>query len=248
MNKARSTGIALLLTTLAASAQVVITNYNLTYTEDFNTLASSGTSSVLPTGWFLSETGTAANTTYNSGTGSLNTGDTYSFGSSSSTERALGTLLSGSLSSTIGAAFQNNGGETILSISIAYQGEQWRLGFAGRVDRLDFQYSLDATSLSTGTWTDFDALDFTAPITAGSPGALDGNAPGNFAIFSSTNIPSLNVAPGSTFWIRWVDFNATNADDGLAIDNISIVVPEPTAGLALTGGAAMFLGLCRRRK
>jgi hypothetical protein len=248
MNKAWSTGIALLLTTLAASAQVVITNYNLTYTEDFNSLATSGTSSVLPTGWFLSETGTAANTTYNSGTGSLNTGDTYSFGSSLSAERALGTLLSGSLSSAIGAAFQNNGAETVLSISIAYQGEQWRLGTAGRVDRLDFQYSLDATSLSTGTWTDFDALDFTAPITAGSLGALDGNAPGNFTTFSSTNIPSLNVAPGSPFWIRWVDFNATNADDGLAIDNVSIVVPEPTAGLALIGGAAMFLSLSRRRR
>jgi hypothetical protein len=52
-----------------------------TYTQDFNTLASSGTtSSTLPSDWVISETGTNPNSTYSVGNGSSNTGDTYSFG------------------------------------------------------------------------------------------------------------------------------------------------------------------------
>ena len=108
-------------------------------TEDFNSLASSGTSSATPTGWGFSESGTNANTTYTAGTGSSNTGDTYSFGTNS--DRALGGLQSGSLVPTIGAAFVNNTGTTITSLTITYTGEQWRLGATGRTDRLDFQYS-----------------------------------------------------------------------------------------------------------
>ena len=47
-------------------------------------------------------------------------------------------------------------GGTITSLDIAYTGEQWRNGntAAARDDRLDFQYSTDATSLTTGAWTE----------------------------------------------------------------------------------------------
>ena len=74
--------------------------------------------------------------------------------------RAFGTLLSGSLVSTVGACFRNDTGVPINQVTVGYTGEQWRLGTAGRNDRLDFQWSLDAVSLTTGTWTDADALDF----------------------------------------------------------------------------------------
>ena len=52
---------------------------------------------MVPLGWAFSELGTNANTTYTAGTGSNNAGDTYSFGSTGSSERAFGSLLSGSL-------------------------------------------------------------------------------------------------------------------------------------------------------
>src|SRR6187397_2571272 len=116
------------------NAQVSLTG--ATYTQNFNTLASTGTSSTLPTGWLLSESGTNANTTYTAGTGSSNTGDTYSFGATSNAERAFGGLQSGSLNPTIGAAFTNNTGGTITSLAIDYTGEQWRLGATGRADRI----------------------------------------------------------------------------------------------------------------
>ena len=194
-----------------------------TYSQDFDTLASAGTSSSVPNGWDFVEQGTSstANGLYTAGTGSSNTGDTYSFGQADSTERAFGGLLSGTLIPTIGASFTNNTGMPITALDIAYTGEQWRLGATERADRLDFQYSLDATSLTTGTWTDVDALDFTTPNTAGTAGARDGNAPENRAEISFT-ITGLHIPDGSSFWIRWSDFNASGADDGLAIDDFTL--------------------------
>jgi uncharacterized protein len=214
-------------------SQVSITS-STPYTQDFNTLVNSGTSSILPTGWFLSEanagTGTGANTTYTAGTGSGTAGETYSFGSASSTDRAFGGLQSGSLIPTIGAAFTNNTGSTISTLAIAYTGEQWRIGALGRVDRLDFQYSTDATSLTTGTWTDLDALDFVAPVTIGTVGVLDGNAAANRTAKSSS-ISSLTLINGSTIWFRWNDFNATGSDDGLGIDDFSLTPTIAVSGL-----------------
>lgn len=111
------------------------------YTQDFDTLATSGTANTtLPNGWDLAETGTSSrnNGGYAAITGSDSAGDVYSFGASPSIERAYGTLLSETLTPTIGASFTNSTGSTITTLAIAYVGEQWRLGASGRgADRLD---------------------------------------------------------------------------------------------------------------
>ena len=137
--------MALPMQSAGAAGTVSLTTLGSAYTEDFNTLASSGTANTtIPNGWEFSESGTNANTTYRAGTGSDNTGDTYSFGATSNTERAFGGLRSGSLVPLIGAQFTNNTGATITSLDIVYTGEQWRLGqnTSGRsADRLDFQLS-----------------------------------------------------------------------------------------------------------
>ena len=39
----------------------------------------------------------------------------------------------------------------------------------------------------------------------------------------------LSIADGSTFWIRWIDFNATGSDDGLGVDDFSMSLFTPTA-------------------
>jgi predicted extracellular nuclease len=208
---------------------------NSTYTQDFTSLANSGTSSALPMGWLLSESGTNSNTTYTGGTGSSGTGDTYSFGVAGVnpvTDRAFGCLLSGSLVPIIGASFINTTGGTITALAITYTGEQWRMGSLNRTDSLDFQYSTSASSLTTGTWIDVNVLDFTAPTKTGTVGALDGNASANRSVKSFT-ITGLSIAPGSGFYIRWTDFNASGADDGLAIDDFSIT-PTSTGGASLS--------------
>ncbi|HEX4853566.1 endonuclease/exonuclease/phosphatase family protein [Arenimonas sp.] len=198
-----------------------------TYTQDFDTLANtagSTTNSTLPTGWLISETGGGArdNEQYAVDTGASNTGDIFSYGAAGSTERALGSLRSGTLVASYGACFSNSTGSTLASFDVAYTGEQWRLGTAARTDQIDFQYSLDATSLTTGTWVDVNALDFITPNTA-TTGAKDGNAAGNRTALSAT-VGSLAIANGSTFCLRWNDADATSADDGLAIDDVSVTV------------------------
>ncbi len=212
----------LVLTLMGAWGQVLIPSIGTPVTQDFDSLANSGTSSTLPTGWAFLEAGTSANTTYTAGTGSGTAGDTYSFGATGSSERAFGALLSNALTPIIGASFTNNTGSAITGLAISYTGEQWRLGAAGRVDRLDFQYSVNATSLATasGTWIDVDQLDFTSPFTT-TTGALNGNAAANRTAISFT-IASLNIPAGATVWIRWTDFNPAGSDDGLAIDDFSL--------------------------
>jgi hypothetical protein len=74
-------------------------------------------------------------------------------------------VQSGANISTIGACFTNNSGSAITSLAIQYNGKQFRLGGASHTDRIDFQYSLTATGVSTGTYTAFDALTYTAPST-----------------------------------------------------------------------------------
>src|SRR6185312_7359910 len=139
------------------------------YTQNFDT-----TTAAVPAGWLFSEAGTNANTAFSSGTGSSNAGDTYFLGAAG--EWAFGGLQSGSLIPTVGVAFTNNSGGTITSLTVSYSGETWRVGAASRSDRLDFQYSLDATSLTTGTWTDFDALDYANPGQATGSGSLQHSA------------------------------------------------------------------------
>ncbi|HQR35494.1 MAG TPA: ExeM/NucH family extracellular endonuclease [Blastocatellia bacterium] len=194
-------------------------------TQNFDTLsntAGSTTNNLTITGWFLTESGGGArdNEQYAVDTGASTTGDMYSYGAAASTERALGQLRSGTLIPLFGACFTNNTGQTIASLDVAFTGEEWRLGTAGRTDQLNFEYSTNATDLVTGTWTNVAALNFVTPDTA-TTGAKNGNAAADRTALSST-ITGLSIPNGATFWIRWNDTDATGADDGLAVDDFSI--------------------------
>lgn len=230
---------------LSASAQVPIGAVNTPYVQDFNSLANTGTSSVLPAGWIISEAGTSASADglYVAGTGSGNAGNMYSFGAAGSNERALGGVLSGTLTPTLGASFVNNTSATLTSVTISYTGEQWRLGTTARADSLLFQYSTTATSLLSGAWTSVPQLNFGSPVTGPTIGSLDGNAAANRQVRTAT-ITGLSIAPGSTFWIRWNDFNAASADDGLAVDDFSLTASgettTPVPALAVSPGALNF--------
>lgn len=224
MGKSNKTLLTLglcLLSVTVLTAQVSITSTTTAYTQNFNTLrATAGTSTTLPTGWRLLETGSGANTSYASDAGATATGNTYSYGTGTNTERAFGALRSGSVIPVLGVQVRNSTGQTITSITITYTGEQWRCGATGRTDQLDFQYSTNATSLSTGTWTDNNTLDFVSPSTT-TTGAKDGNAAANRAVKTAI-ITGLNIANNGLFWLRWNDADATGADDGLAIDDFSL--------------------------
>ncbi|SFN32264.1 endonuclease [Dokdonella immobilis] len=220
----------------AALAQFVPLVGGTAPVQDFDTLAVTGSSSTLPDGWYLAESGSNANTSYTASNGAVNSGDTYSFGANGNNERAFGSLLSGSVTPTIGAQLRNDTGIALGEIAVSYTGEQWRLGTTGRSDTLLFQYSLDATSLTdaAATWVPVSTLDFSSPTTTGSTGALDGNLAANRSE-RSDSITGINLAAGASLWVRWVDTNASGADDGLAIDDIGFsVAGDPPADVPPT--------------
>ncbi len=207
------------------------------YFEDFDTLVSSGSSGTVPEGWYFLETGTSTykNTAYRANDGSSNIGDTYSYGGAGSAERAFGSLRSNALIPRFGAQFTNNTGHPIHALQISYVGEQWRLGATGRgADRLDFQLSTNATDLSSGSWTDYDLLDFSSPVTSGTVGALNGNAAANRATLGYT-ITGLDIPNGSAFWVRWVDADVLDAHDGLAVDDFSLTPYTAPTTISLSG-------------
>jgi hypothetical protein len=210
------------------------------YRQDFDTLAhvaGSTANAVTIPGWDVSESGDGARDDggYAVDTGASTTGDTYSYGSVDSTDRALGALGDDTLTPTIGASFTNATGSAITSVDIAYTGEQWHLGSADRIDRLDFQVSTSATSLTTGTWTDVDALDVATPSTGSPTGERDGNQATNRTSVSAT-VDGLEIPSGATFWIRWAAPDAAGADDGLAVDDFSLT-PHADAAPAVAATA-----------
>ncbi len=196
-----------------------------TYTQDFNSLANTGTSNT----WTNNSTiplWHSNRTVYIASDGSSTTGGLYSFGSTSSSERALGSLASGSTSTIhYGVAITNTTGHTVTSVSVTYTGEQWRNGGSGNVNTLDFTYQINATSITSGTWIDVDPLDFSSLKVGGSATALNGNLADNRLLKSHTF--SLSLAPGATVWLRWSDIDNAGSDDGLAVDDLTVTL---TAG------------------
>jgi PEP-CTERM motif len=236
----------------AAQAAVLLTSP--VYFQNFDTLANTGTSSVLPGGFEFVEQLTNANTTYAAGTGSSNAGNTYSFGAAGSTERALGGLRSANLNPIFGIQLTNGLGRVINAFTISYVGELYRLGTSGgRTDRLLFEYSTNATSLTTGTWTPVSALNFTTPNTTGTVGLRDGNLPANQTAITA-QIAGLELLRGRNIYLRFLDFDAIDADDGLAIDNFRVdqfalgQVPEPATWAMMITGFAFVGGALRRRR
>jgi hypothetical protein len=224
-------GFSMLLGIIANAQTYSLTGSNPVYNQNFNTLdtSSSTASSNLPSGWSIIEIGTSAsaNNQYKGGTGSSNAGDTYSFGSANSSERALGSLASSSLVAHYGVKFTNNTGATITSLSISYKGEQWRIGnTAQHIDSLIFVYSTTAVNVNdtaaATNWNTVNTLLFqSVQQTATTAGALDGNLAANYATISGT-VP-VSIPSGSSIVIKWIDKKISGAgNDGLAIDDLSI--------------------------
>jgi uncharacterized protein len=243
----------------SVASAAILTTAGLPVVETFDTLAGTGTNvaatggaNPLPGAWKLLELPTSSTSSrlgdnYTANTGSDTASDTYSYGSGGSTDRALGSLASGSISDLrFGTTILNSTGSTLDSIAISLRAETWRNG-SSTDDVANFQYSLDATSLNTGTWTDIDSLDLITDATldpANTAATRNGNV--DFVDLAGS-ISSLNLANGQSLWIRWVDLDSTGSDDARGIDDVSItgsVIPEP----ASLGAVVLAMSLIRRNR
>lgn len=152
--------------------------------------------------------------------GQFFSGAIYSYGASGSSDRALGSLGSGSTQSRFAFALNNNTGQTLTEFTISYVGEQWRDGTSA-ANTLSFSYAIDPTDLNVGNYVAAPSLSFTSPnsTTNDSNGiALDGNAAINRREVTAT-VTGVVWPAGSRLIIRWTDVDDLLNDDGLAIDD-----------------------------
>ncbi len=198
-----------------------------TYAQTFDALANTGTGHTnFPTGWGINELGSGSNSNgeYRAGTGSSGTGDTYSFGAANSTDRSLGGVASGSVQPEIGFGFTNNTGTTITQIDVAFIMEQWREGSGAGLDSCYFSYSTNASSLgdTSATWTSASILDLYSASNTMTTGALDGNLALNQISMSGTL--NVSLAASTSIYMKWRDLNSAGSDDGLSVDDFSLVL------------------------
>jgi hypothetical protein len=247
-----------------AVAQISITSPSFTYTNNFNSLASSGTptwtDNSTMAGWYAARNASSANTpftSYATGTGSSSTGNLYSFGTTS--DRALGSIadISGATTIAYGVRLRNNTGATLTRLSIGFTGEQWRRAGGGTSANhtLTVSYRISGTvttpdPVGTLAWTPVGALTFNTPQDSRSGGgaALDGNNAANRVELFLANI-SISLPNNSEIFIRWVDAANSGSDHGVAIDDVRIYVPEAgvVGPLTLVAFAAGHTWLKRRR-
>ena len=224
----------------STSAQVSITTLGVPYTQNFDTLIASGSAtwtnnSTIP-GWFHARTGTG--TTIVASDGATITGNFYSFGTGTATDRSLGSIGSGN--AAVGNLFwgvrlQNNTGLPINGLEITYTGEQWRNSIATAPQTVSFSYLIGSPTV-TGSLAEFQSagvavpqLDFTNPVMGGTVAtALDGNLAAN-RVTVSYAFGGVNIPNGSEVMLRWADPDHTGADHALSIDDFSVIARTATA-------------------
>lgn len=223
-----------LFSTNLAHSQVSITATG-SYTQDFNSLPSSGTSNswqnnvTLPN-WYGQSSGTTNPTTIIADAGTNTTGSYHSYGAVGSNDRALGTLASnGTGDIAYGVLLRNNSSSTITEMTVAYTMEQWRNGGNTATQSILFYYKVDnapiTSSLNPGSgagWTAVPALNASSLVASSTAAALNGNDPSNRVVIPAVSLPSLNLAPGQYIFLKWDDLNNTGNDHGLSIDDLTI--------------------------
>ena len=229
-----------------AASQVIFSG---TYSQNFDALASSGTSNgwtnnVTLTGWHVFQAlpgggdtsgvrngTTNAVTTYRGDSGSSGTGALYSWGTAAG-DRALGTVASGTPGDfVIALVLQNNTGSTITSVALRYDSEQWRNGgnTTQQFSVLDYRTfagiptASDMSATTTGYTVPGTAYNVISKVNTATAAPVDGNVAGR----TDNQGGPLNVTwnNGEYLVIRWWDDNDAGNDHGLAVDNVTVGSP-----------------------
>jgi len=217
---------------LAAVAQISYTGG--IYTQDFDNLQSGAIYTPytnFPVGWTISQiyhSGYYVWTTVTNGY-SNNYGE-YCFSSSASDpDKSIGLVIGSTGQAYFGAQFRNTTGVTLTTFSLSYFVKQWAKGAVTSNDQvIPFSYSLDASSLTNGTWVSVSALDMHSINDGdGAFAALNGNATSNQAYVVSS-VSSISWQPNQDLWIRWSGVSHPfTQSHAMAVDNLSFsAVPE----------------------
>lgn len=247
------------------------------YSQNFDTLPSSGTSSAFANdttlnGWFAFQSGTgsvvgrdtsagwAAMSTIFADAG-LGQGRLCSYGASNNTERAFGGINTGNTGDHVYAlVLQNTSGSTYTDFTMSFTGEQWR-AWGTNLQKLEFDYEVlstfslassvaDLRADNTATYTSVASGNFTSLATSVGGTAVDGNATGNRTL-ESVNAQPLTWNDGDYLVLRWWDENETGGKNhGLALDDFSFsanAAPVPEPASIAAVGIGLA-AIIRRKK
>ncbi|MBR2647305.1 MAG: T9SS type A sorting domain-containing protein [Sediminibacterium sp.] len=234
---------SLLLATAGTNAQsVTALSYSIidsTYAQNFDGLPASGSFSLLgkgphylshtpinainTNGWqFLAYAGSTGNAFFAPSTGSATGQGVYSLGTAGSSDRALGSLASGSGVYSFGIVLTNNTGSNINQITIAFSAEQWRKGGSTNKNFWKCFYKTgNITSIEQTNKTESPSLGFSSIQNTAGSATLNGNLPENKQAISGT-ISGIDWKPGEQFLVIWEDADEVGSDDIMAIDDFSL--------------------------
>ena len=233
-------------------------------TETFDGLGNSGTvnwidNSTIPN-WYSQRTGLL--TTYLLSTGTGNTGAGYNFGSTGSTDRALGSVGSNNANAggfAHGVQLKNTSGSNISDIKVSYTLEQWRNAGTTSIHQFYVYYKTGTSALTAlnppdtfaippvdinaiNGWTKIPALTLNTPVNVVPASALDGNAAANKVSVSNISIPGLNLANNEFIMIKWDDSNHVTSDHGLGLDDVTISWTVSAVSPTLSASALTLFG------
>lgn len=256
---------AALAALLPAHATIDVASSAFTYSETFDSLTTVTTpatawvnDSTLP-GWSLFISTGAAAPTYAADNGGSNAGTFRSYGSTGSSDRALGGLASaaayfgappsGNVAGWIALALTNSSATAYDSFTLHFDGEQWRNGGNTSAQTMSLQYGFGASFGAVSAWVaPGGSFDWASPVIGATAAAVDGNVAGKVGGVGGTVATSW--AAGDTLWVRWIDNNDVGNDHGLAIDNLTLsvtAVPEPGSWSLMLAGLVALGFLARRR-
>jgi hypothetical protein len=243
--------------TQSAVMPVPYTSPGSVYTQDFNGLPGTGSFSFTgkgpfnlgPTpisaancnGWQAwMKSGSNTNLGFAISTGSSTGSNVYSLGSTASTDRALGTLASGTGIYSVGIILTNQTGISLNRCTISFTIEQWRKGGSGNTNTWNFQYGTGVINrIDQAVTASYAELDMKSVISTLSAASLNGNFPENRKAISFT-LQNIHWKNGEQLLLRWDDADETGSDDACGIDDFSFsaqqVITAPLAtSLPATG-------------
>ncbi len=243
----------------------VVLPFTGSYAENFDSLPAAGIHGLAGTGargeqatvpgvsgWLVARAGGTGTGEISLATTPSTTGRFYSFGDEGSTDRALGSLASGSTVGAFGVALRHTGDRTWRRVTLRFRRETWLAQGTSTAnafaDRLSFAWGIDPAGatpsnfLTYPTLTPQPSLDAVSPAADTVTGVAGGSSPdrrrsGNTASWSRevvATLDGLRWAPGQTLYLRWTDADDVGFDAGLAVDDLRVEASDTPADIAAT--------------
>jgi hypothetical protein len=230
-------------------AQVSISplvNNEFLYTQNFNSLANTGssntwTNNVTLQGWYaaMRTPGPAPQyfATYRATVGTSGSADLHSLGKhaahSTTLDRALGAVNNDGDTEDIvfGVLFENNSGAEIRSVTVSFRAEQWRRVM--EVDKYGYQrtkvswFAADAVPVGESDLFDettFQDIAEATIISIDTTTQLPSDSINGNVVFRNVEVQfPVSIPPGWQFFLRFYDENASGIDVAMGIDDVNIL-------------------------